>query len=66
MILLCPACDRHNQHKRRRKRNPNEDELGSYYLCTVCLRTRRIGQDELEELLYEAYRRALTCEREAS
>ncbi len=57
--IRCPACGWFTQHKRRLKRNPEEDETGSYYTCIRCRRTRRISPEELEELLYEASRRVL-------
>jgi len=58
-IVRCPKCDVLTQHQQRYKhRNADEDdEGGSYYLCTVCHRTRRISVDELAELLYAASRR---------
>jgi len=47
--------------QRYKHRNADEeDEGGSYYLCTVCHRTRHISVDELAELLYAASRRVET------
>ncbi len=66
VIFYCPACARCTMHKQRYKHYiPEDDEGGSYYLCTVCHRTRRISQDELAELLYAAGRRVDTYLQEA-
>ncbi len=61
-IVRCPCCERYTMHMQRYKhRNADEeDEGGSYYLCTVCHRTRHISVDELAELLYAASRRVET------
>ncbi len=46
-IVRCPCCERYTMHKQRYKHSiPEDDEGGSYYLCTVCHRTRHISVDE--------------------
>ncbi len=67
-IVRCPCCERYTMHQQRYKHREaleEDDEGGSYYLCTVCHRTRRISQDELAELLYAASRRVDTYLQEA-
>ena len=65
MLIRCPYCDCYTQHQHARKKvNPLED-TANYYLCTACLRRRRIGVDELAELLYQASRRVQTFLQEA-
>lgn len=57
-IIRCPACDTYTQHWRQHKwLFTEEEEGGHYYRCTVCHRKRKIGEEELSELLYQASRR---------
>lgn len=58
MIIRCPACDRLTQHQRARHKRQPETQTAHYYWCTRCLRRRRIGEEELAELLYQAARRS--------
>ena len=56
VLIWCPACDAYTQHKRRHKYTEEEGEGAHYCTCTRCHRTRRVGEDELTDLLYQASR----------